>query len=190
MHIELVIAKLITVGLGLLITYKAYKGYRTYGSEPMLYVAIGFLFISIGSVIEGVLFDVVGLSIFLSEPSRLLSSHSGMLVILYSLYGQLPQQANEGGSLHDWPLGTCIDRCSPPALLVGLATTTISFRAYRQQQTRYLRDATLGFGFITLGVLIEGFLYQFTGLTLTQVHVAESVCLVFGLGILLRSFLD
>jgi len=54
----------------------------------------------------------------------------------------------------------------------------------------YLRDATLGFGFITLGVLIEGFLYQFTGLTLTQVHVAESVCLVFGLGILLRSFLD
>jgi len=72
---------------------------------------------------------------------------------------------------------------------VGLATT-ISFRAYRQQQTRYLRDATLGFGFITLGVLIEGFLYQFTGLTLTQVHVAESVCLVFGLGILLRSFLD
>jgi len=60
---------------------------------------------------------------------------------------------------------------------VGLATTAISFRAYRQQQTRYLRDATLGFGFITLGVLIEGFLYQFTGLTLTQVHVAESVCL-------------
>jgi CHASE1-domain containing sensor protein len=41
---------------------------------------------------------------------------------------------------------------------VGLATTAISFRAYQQQQTRYLRDATLGFGFITLGVLIEGFL--------------------------------
>ncbi len=75
-------------------------------------------------------------------------------------------------------------------LLVGLATTAISFRAYRQEGTRYLRDATLGFGFITLGVLIEGFLYQFTRLTLTQVHVAESVCLVFGLGILLRSFLD
>lgn len=75
-------------------------------------------------------------------------------------------------------------------LIVGVATTAISFRAYRRQRTRYLRDATLGFGVITLGVLIEGFLYQFTGLTLTQVHVAESVCLVFGLGILLRSFLD
>ena len=93
MHIELVIAKLITVGLGLLITYQAYKGYRTYGSEPMLYVAIGFLFISIGSVIEGVLFDVVGLSIFMSGTIQTAIVAVGMLVILYSLYGQIPQQA-------------------------------------------------------------------------------------------------
>ncbi|WP_255153156.1 DUF7521 family protein [Halorarius halobius] len=92
MHIELVIAKLITVGLGLLITYQAYKGYRTYGSEPMLYVAIGFLFISIGSVIEGVLFDVVGLSIFLAGTIQTAIVAVGMLVILYSLYGQIPQQ--------------------------------------------------------------------------------------------------
>jgi hypothetical protein len=75
-------------------------------------------------------------------------------------------------------------------LLIGLATTAISFRAYRRDRTRYLRDATIGFGFITFGVLIEGFLYQYTGLTLTQVHIAESVALVFGLGVLLRSFLD
>jgi len=93
MHIELVIAKLITVGLGLLITYQAYKGYRTYGSEPMGYVAIGFLFISIGSVIEGVLFDVVGLSIFLAGTIQTAIVAVGMLVILYSLYGRIPQQA-------------------------------------------------------------------------------------------------
>ena len=96
MHIELVIAKLITVGLGLLITYKAYEGYRTYGSEPMLYVAIGFLFISVGSVIEGILFDVVGLSIFLSGTIQTAVVAVGMLVVLYSLYGRMPQQANEG----------------------------------------------------------------------------------------------
>ncbi|WP_423999166.1 DUF7521 family protein [Haloarcula salina] len=75
-------------------------------------------------------------------------------------------------------------------LLMGLATTVISFRAYRRDKTRYLRDATIGFGLITIGVLIEGFLYQFTGLTLTQVHIAESVALVVALGVLLRSFLD
>lgn len=96
MHIELVIAKLVTVGLGLLITYQAYRGYRTYGTGPMLYVAIGFLFISIGSVIEGILFDVVGLSIFLAGTIQTAIVAVGMLVILYSLYGRIPQQANGG----------------------------------------------------------------------------------------------
>lgn len=94
MHIELVIAKLITVGLGLLITYKAYKGYQTYQNEPMLYVAIGFLFISIGSIMEGVLFDVVGLSIFVAGAIQTTIVATGMLVIIYSLYGQLSQQAD------------------------------------------------------------------------------------------------
>lgn len=74
-------------------------------------------------------------------------------------------------------------------LVVGLATTAIAARAYRRNGTRYLRDATLGFACITLGVLIEGFLYQFTALTLTQVHVAESVALIAALGLLLSSFL-
>lgn len=74
-------------------------------------------------------------------------------------------------------------------LVLGVATTAISYRAFRRERTRYLRDATLGFGLITLGVLIEGFLYQLTDLTLTQVHIAESVALAAGLGVLLLSFL-
>ncbi len=91
MHIELVIAKLITVALGLLIAYQAFRGYRAHGNEPMLYVAIGFLFISIGAVIEGVLFDVAGLSIFLAGTIQTAIVAVGMLVILYSLYGQIPR---------------------------------------------------------------------------------------------------
>jgi len=74
-------------------------------------------------------------------------------------------------------------------LLLGIATTAISFRAYRRERTRYLRNATIGFGFITLGVLIEGFLYQLTTLTLTQVHIAESVALACGFVVLLWSFI-
>jgi hypothetical protein len=73
-------------------------------------------------------------------------------------------------------------------LLLGIATTTISLRAYRRERARYLRDATIGFGFITLGVLIEGFLYQFMRLTLTQVHIVESVALACGFAVLLWSF--
>ncbi len=74
-------------------------------------------------------------------------------------------------------------------LILGVATTAISFRAYRRERTGYLRDATVGFGLITFGVLVEGVLYEFVGVTLTQAHIIESVALVCGLGVLLRSFL-
>lgn len=94
MHIELVIGKLITVGLGLLITYQAYRGYRVHGSEPMLYVAIGFLFISTGSVIEGILFEVGFLSIWQASAIQTGIVAMGMIVILYSLYGRIPQEAD------------------------------------------------------------------------------------------------
>ena len=72
---------------------------------------------------------------------------------------------------------------------LGTVTTLISYRAYRREPTRYLRDATVAFGVITIGVVIEGILYQFTGLTLDQVHVVESITIALGFVILLRSFL-
>ncbi len=89
-HPELVVAKLLTMGLGFLIAYKAYRGYRVHDSEPMLYVAIGFLLISFGAVIEGVLFDVLEFSIFLAGAVATTIVALGMVVILYSLYAELP----------------------------------------------------------------------------------------------------
>lgn len=74
-------------------------------------------------------------------------------------------------------------------LLLGIATTGIAFRAYRRTDARYLRDATLGFGIVTVGIFIEGVLYQWTSLGLTEVHVVESITIGIGLVILLRSFL-
>lgn len=88
-HVELVIAKLVTMGLGFLIAHQAYRGYRVHGSEPMLYVAIGFVFISIGAIIEGLLFDVFGFSIFIAGTVATGIVALGMVVILYSLYGRM-----------------------------------------------------------------------------------------------------
>ncbi|MDX1748535.1 MAG: hypothetical protein R3324_21590 [Halobacteriales archaeon] len=88
-HIELVVAKLVTMTLGFLIAYQAYEGYRQYDSEPMLYVAVGFLFISFGAVVEGILFDVFGFSIFLAGTVQTSIVAVGMLFVLYSLYGRL-----------------------------------------------------------------------------------------------------
>lgn len=96
MHIELVIAKLVTMVLGFLIAHQAYRGYRVHGSKPMFYVAVGFIFISVGAVIEGVLFEVVGLEIFIAGTVQTTIVAIGMIVILYSLHGNM-DGTNSGG---------------------------------------------------------------------------------------------
>lgn len=100
MHVELVVAKLVTMAIGLAIAATAYRGYRRHDSEPMLYLATGFAVISVGAVIEGVLFDVLGFSIFWAGTVQTSIVAVGMLVILYSLYGRTdeytPDELREG----------------------------------------------------------------------------------------------
>lgn len=73
---------------------------------------------------------------------------------------------------------------------LGLTTTVIAYRAYRRHGGTYLRDASIAFGFITVGVLIEGALYQFTALSLEQVHVVETITIGIGFAVLLYSFVS
>lgn len=87
MHVPLVIAKLLVLLIGLFISYQAYRGYVRNGSEPMLYLAIGFAFISIGAMIEGLLFELVNIDIFLADAIQTAITAIGMLVVLYSLFG-------------------------------------------------------------------------------------------------------
>ena len=86
-HIELVIAKLIVVSLGSLIALQAYRSYRRDNGRPMLYVSIGFLFISTGAVIEGILYEFDVLSIYQASAIQTGIVAIGMLFVLYSLYG-------------------------------------------------------------------------------------------------------
>lgn len=88
MHEELIVAKAITMVIGLLIAGTAYRGYRRSGDESMLYLAVGFAIISVGAVVEGIFFDVLHLSIFWAGTVQTSIVAVGMLVILYSLYGR------------------------------------------------------------------------------------------------------
>lgn len=90
MHAELVIAKVVTMSLGFAIAYQAYRGYQRNHSQPLFYVAIGFLFISFGAVIEGILFDVVGLSLVDAGTIQTSIVAVGMIAILYALHGRIP----------------------------------------------------------------------------------------------------
>lgn len=88
MHIGLVIAKLVTMALGFVIAYQAYRGYRRANSQSMLYLAIGFAVFSFGAIIEGILFDVVGLTFHIAGTVATTIVAIGMLAILYALYGR------------------------------------------------------------------------------------------------------
>ena len=88
MHIGLVIAKLVTMALGFIIAFQAYRGYRRSNSQSMLYLAVGFAIISFGAIIEGILFDVVGLTFHNAGTAATAIVAVGMLTILYALYGR------------------------------------------------------------------------------------------------------
>ncbi len=70
---------------------------------------------------------------------------------------------------------------------LGFAITVLGFRAYRRKRTRYLRNATLGFGVVTVGVFLEGVLYHVAGFDLVAVHIAESIVVSVGFLVILSS---
>lgn len=96
MHEPLIVVKLIVLGLGLIIAVTAFRGYRRHGSEAMLYLAVGFVLISVGTAIEGLLFELFDLDIFLASAIQTLVAASGMLVVLYSLYGNHTRRVPDG----------------------------------------------------------------------------------------------
>ena len=88
-HPNLVVAfKMITLLLGALITYYAYRAYRRTDARPLLALAIGFGFVTIGSllaVIADLVFGVDPLDALVVESALAMI---GFAVILYSLYAE------------------------------------------------------------------------------------------------------
>ncbi|HKJ57737.1 MAG TPA: hypothetical protein VKA37_00780 [Halobacteriales archaeon] len=89
-HVALVTAKVIALLLGLVIAAQAYRGYRRHDSWPMLYLAVGFAVISVGTAVEGILFELLGVPIQTASAIQTAIVTLGMLVVLYSLYAKAP----------------------------------------------------------------------------------------------------
>lgn len=96
MHEPLIVGKVVVLLLGLVIAWKAYQGYARHGSAAMLYLAIGFGLISVGTVIEGFLFEILEMDIFVAGAIQTSIAAAGMLVVLYSLYGNHGREIPEG----------------------------------------------------------------------------------------------
>lgn len=70
-------------------------------------------------------------------------------------------------------------------LFLGLLITYYSVQAYRRTGSPYLRTTAIGFAVITVGVFVEGLLFEFIGLDLAVVHIVESLAIGIGFLILL-----
>ncbi len=89
-HTLFVIGKLFTTALSLVIAYQAYRGYQRNRTQLLLYVAAGFALVGLGGLLEGVLFEVLQVSIFEAGFVAAFVTATGMLSILYALYAPNP----------------------------------------------------------------------------------------------------
>jgi uncharacterized membrane protein YjjP (DUF1212 family) len=78
--------QLIALFLGAFIVYLAYRGYRRNASKPLLFVALGFAFITAGTFLEGLMFVVLGSDILVAIAIEGVMTVIGFVAIIYSIY--------------------------------------------------------------------------------------------------------
>ena len=80
------IVKVVALFLGAFIVYLAYKGYRRNASKPLLYVALGFGLITAGTLLEGLMFVMLGSDILEAVAIGTVLTAVGFAAIIYSVY--------------------------------------------------------------------------------------------------------
>jgi len=78
--------KLIALFLGAFIVYLAYGGYRRNANKPLVYVALGFGLITAGTLLEGLMFVILGSDILAALATGTVLTVIGFLAIIYSIY--------------------------------------------------------------------------------------------------------
>jgi hypothetical protein len=79
------VVKLVTLVLSLAVAYLAYHGYRRTESDPMRYVSVGFVFIGVGAVCEGLVYRLFDTSFLSAAVVQGVVVSSGLLFVLASL---------------------------------------------------------------------------------------------------------
>jgi uncharacterized membrane protein (UPF0136 family) len=82
----LLVGKLAVLVLGFLIAVQGFRGYLRHDSEPMLFIGLGFVLISVGGVIDCSLFSLLGVTFPYRSGVQTLSVALGMSSVLYSMY--------------------------------------------------------------------------------------------------------
>ena len=72
---------------GLVVIYYAYRGFRKTGSKSLLFLAVGFVFVTLGTFADGLLYEFVHFDLISSEIVEACSELLGFLLIIYSIVG-------------------------------------------------------------------------------------------------------
>lgn len=80
------VIKLVALALGTFIVYLAYKGYKRNSSKPLLYVSLGFALITAATIVEGILYVIVGEELLMALFISTVITVIGFVAIIYSVY--------------------------------------------------------------------------------------------------------
>jgi len=73
--------------LGIVVIYYSQKGYRKTKSKSLLYLAFGFLFVTVGAALAGLLFEFLNYDLTLVETIEAGAEVVGFSLIVYSIVG-------------------------------------------------------------------------------------------------------
>jgi len=71
--------------LGVVVVYYATKGYRKTHSKSLAFLALGFVFVSIGAALAGLLFEFLNYDLISVEIIEAASEVVGFFLIVYSI---------------------------------------------------------------------------------------------------------
>jgi len=80
------VTKLIALILGSFIVYLAYKGYRRNAAKPLLYTSLGFGLITAGTILEGILYVILGEDLLPAITAGTAVTVLGFIAIIFSIY--------------------------------------------------------------------------------------------------------
>ena len=73
--------------LGIIVVYYSQKGYRKTKSKSLLFLALGFVFVTIGAALAGLLFEFLNYDLTVVETIEAGAETVGFSLIVYSIVG-------------------------------------------------------------------------------------------------------
>lgn len=86
-HLILQYVKIFIVIMGSVLTWLSLKGYLRSKKKGQLFLTIGFIFLTIGSGVEGLLYEIFRFDLLFSAVIESILVAIGLLAFIYAIYG-------------------------------------------------------------------------------------------------------